>query len=309
MIETDMLIIGAGAAGMTAAMYAKRANLDVILLDQYPDTDQQTENKIKTEDNYHYINFGGVTADELVSRMEEQLKDMEIPCHKGAVRDLFKGDRAFHVSTDSEKYLSKAVVVASGAKSRALMVPGEKEFMDKGISYCAVCDAPAFKGKDVVIVGGGDDAFDAALFMARLASQVTVVHDQAKPMASDNLRSKVEETDTIEIRHNFKVMGFMGNNQLETVLGRDQNTGETINIPAEGAFIHIGYVANSRFLKGTCDLNAYGFVRTNREYETNVKGLYACGDVIEKKYRYFVTAISDGAIAAMNAIKYIDLYF
>ena len=135
------------------------------------------------------------------------------------------------------------------------------------------------------------------------------MHDRSKPDAGEALLSKVKQTKNISIKDNCRVMGFMGGDRLERVIARDQNTGETLSIPVEGAFIHVGFVANSRFLKGTCDLDAYGFVITDRNLETDVKGLFACGDVIAKSYRYLVTAISDGAVAAMNAIKYIDLYF
>jgi len=297
----DIVIIGAGPAGMTCAIYAKRSNKSVLLIDQYAPGGRIRS----TYQVDNYLGFGRVSAEELVSKMINHLHDVEIQEAYGFVNELKKTNDLFEIKTDDEVIYSKSVVVASGTKPKKLNIPNETELLSKGISYCAVCDAMFFQGEDVAMIGGGDSALEEALYLSGICRKVYLIHDLPYFTASKSIVEKLKTKENIIIYNQSKVEKFNGSNQLESIdicINKEAKK----NIPCSGAFIYCGSEANTSFLKDADVCDQDGFINVSPEMQTTVLGLFACGDVIKKDYRFIATAISDGAIAAMSANRYVE---
>ncbi|HOW37318.1 MAG TPA: FAD-dependent oxidoreductase [Candidatus Izemoplasmatales bacterium] len=301
MTHHDLVIVGCGPAGMMAAIYAKRANKDVLILDK--STPGGRIRSTYTVDNY--LGFGRVSAEELVQKMVTHLHDLEIADTYGCVRKIDKTENGFIVRTDEEEYSANAVILATGTNPKTLGVENEPRFVGAGLSYCAVCDGVFFEDKDVVVIGGGDSALEESDYLSGICRSVTILHDLAEFTANHGLVKRVSSRPNVRIFRDTKVLGFLGDESIKGVRTLAKDGSEQI-LPAEGVFVYVGNQPDTGFVSGLCQTDRSGFIRVNSEMQTSVPGLYACGDVTKKDYRLIATAISDGAIAALGAVKYLD---
>lgn len=301
MKQTDVLIVGAGPAGMMSAIYAKRANKSVVLLDKT--TPGGRLHSTYQVDNY--LGFGKVSAQELVQKMVDHLRDLEIEESYGFVKRITRQEEDFVIETETDKFISKTVIIASGTNPKPLNVKNEKELLSKGISYCAVCDGIFFENQDVVVVGGGDSALEESLFLSQLCKSVTIIHDLDELTATKGLVKRVTENPKIKICTKTKVLEFIGDKELSAIKVLTSNE-QVETWPTQGVFIYVGNQSDTSYLKDIMTIDETGYIKVNQFMETQTKGIFACGDVTKKDFRFIVTAISDGAIAALSAVKYID---
>ena len=283
------VIIGAGPAGMNAALYLKRAGIDVTIIEKnIPGGEMLKTNKIE-----NYLGFESIDGGELALKMSKQIKDLGIKIIKDKVLKVIKKEK-FIVEMENEKIEADYVIVATGRTPRKLGLRGEDELTGKGISYCAVCDGAFYRGKNVAVIGGGDAALTEALYLSDLCEKVYVIvrHDLR---ASDILQSRVKDKENIIVIKNVNVSKLDYDDSLSSITLDDGKT-----LPISGMFIAIGGTPQLSFLN---DLNVTmknGYIVTNDKMESSVKGLYAIGDVRYKDYYQIVTAVSDGAVAALS---------
>jgi thioredoxin reductase (NADPH) len=302
MITTELLIIGCGPAGMMAAIYAKRAGKQVRIIEK-ASPGGRVRSTFQVE---NYLGFGRVNAEELVSNMVTHLRELSITDDYGTVNSVVRNDAGFVVQTEAETYEAQAVIVASGTFPKAIGADGETRLLSRGVSYCAVCDGFFYENRPVVVIGGGDSALDESLYMASLASSVVLVHDLDQFTASQATVKKVLDHPKITVRRGFAVVAFEGDDRLEAVRIRNVKDGSEEVLKAEGAFIYVGNRPETGFLNGLGVTDAAGFILANQEMASAEPGLFGAGDVIRKDYRLIATAISDGAIAALGAVKYLE---
>ncbi len=302
MVSTEILIIGAGPAGMMAAIYAKRANREVVLLDK--NTPGGRLHSTYEVDNY--LGFGKVTAQELIEKMVNHLWDLGIAVTQATVASLDPTGSGFLIKTDNETYHARAVIIATGTNPKELGVADEKRFVGKGISYCAVCDGIFHQDEEVLVVGGGDSALEEALYLSQMCRKVTIVHELPKFTAIKGVVDRVLAEPKIECLLATKVTGFCGSAELESVKLTALADGTETQRKVSGVFIYAGNQADCGFIQDFNVVDRQGFINVNQEMATRVSGLFACGDVTKKDYRFIVTAISDGAIAALSAVKFLE---
>lgn len=305
-MEYDVIIIGAGPGGLTAGMYGGRANLRTLILEREAIGGQMALTE-KIED---YPGFSeGINAQELIKRFEEQAKKFgaEIVFEEG--KEIIIDGKYRIVKTHYNEYKGKAIIVATGARHKTLDVPGEKEFRGKGVSYCAICDGPFFKDKDIVVVGGGDTAILEAIYLTKFGKKVYIVHRRNKFRASAKYVERARENKKIEFLLENVIKEIYGEKKVEGVILQNVKTKEERKIPASAVFVFIGFTPNSEILRGIAKIDENGGVLTNEKMETDIPGIYAIGDVRSKSLRQIVTSASDGAIAAMAAYEYIEENF
>ena len=298
----DVLIIGTGPAGITAGIYAKRANLKVAMFEK--DTPGGQLSKYNEIENY--TGAKKVAGYELATMMIDHAYQLDIEVIYDEVTKVEIDGQIKKVVTPSATYETNAVIIASGNVPRRLGVENEDPLAMNGISWCAICDGPLYKGRKLVVVGGGNSAVEEAAYLATLATHVTVVQNlddlTADPKAQDILRSM----PNVDFRYGSVVSKFeMENNTLTGVTIQNKN-GEKETISAEGVFEYVGLIPVTTFVKDLGITNDWGYVIANEKMETKVPGIYAAGDVTVKQIRQVITAASDGAIAAQNALKYIE---
>ena len=302
----DVVVIGAGPAGLTAALYAARSRLKVLLVERLAPGGQ-----IALSDWVeNYPGFPeGINGMELVTRMKEQVDKLEVPIHQGEVRAL-EEDRAMKVVyVDGDWLESRTVVVASGASPKRLGVPGEEKLIGRGVSFCATCDAPFYRGQRVAVVGGGDTAVQEALYLTKFAKKVYLIHRRRKLRAARILQERLFNNDKVEVVWSSVVEEILGEDMVQGLRLRNLETGEKQELKVSGVFLFIGLRPNSAFLKGLVDLDAEGFVITGENLETSVPGIFAAGDVRRKILRQVSTAVGDGATAAHAAERYLERVF
>lgn len=301
-VKTDLVIIGAGPAGMTAAIYAMRAGLSTVVLEKGIVGGQIAQSSIVE----NYPGYVSITGMELSEKLRSHVLAL------GAVIDEFDfiervefSGEVKRVITESKVYEPTAVIFATGAVHKPLLIRNEARFHGKGIHYCALCDAAAYKGKIVGVVGGGSAALEEALYLANIAEKVIVIRRKSSFNAEKAIIAKAEQTPNIEILYNTDLLDAGGENMLEYALVTDVVTREERKIPMSAIFAYIGSVPQTELLRGCIKLDKRGYVVTDEDMKTNLDGIFAAGDVRSKRYRQIVTAVSDGAIAALNAEKYI----
>lgn len=283
------IIIGAGPTGMNAALYLKRAGIDVVLIEkEVPGGEMLKTNKIE-----NYLGFESIDGGELALKMSKQIKDLGIKIIKDRVLNVTKSDK-FIVEMEKEKLEADYVIVATGRTPRKLGLRGEDVLTGKGISYCAVCDGAFYRGKEVAVIGGGDAALTEALYLADLCAKVYVVvrHDLR---ANEVLQSRVKSKENIIVLKNVNVSKLDYDERLSSIILDDGKT-----LPVSGMFIAIGGMPQLNFLDDLDVMMKNGYIVTNDKMESSVKGLYAAGDVRYKDYYQIVTAVSDGAVAALS---------
>jgi len=303
MPEWDVVIIGGGPAGLTAGLYSARAGLKTLLLEKMAAGGQTTI----TSEVENYPGFPkGISGPELGQLMEEQAKNFGAEIKYESVEKLIINGDTKIVKTTEAEYETYAVILAMGAEPRKLGVPGEEEFTGLGVSYCATCDGPFYKGKHIMVVGGGDTAIEEALFLTRFASKVTVVHRRDELRATRILQKRAFENEKIEFIWDSVVEEIKGKNTIEEVIVRNKKTKEKSKVLVNGVFIAIGQKPLTDLVKGQVEMDENGYIITNERMETNLSGVFAVGDLRKKPLRQVVTAVADGAIASVSAYNYIE---
>ncbi len=299
----DIAIIGAGPGGLTAGIYAGRSRLKTLIFERLSPGGQ-----IAVSDQVdNYPGFPeGISGKELTDRMEKQAVRFGAEIVPDEVRKIKKEGNLFELETASSGIVkSKAVIIATGADPVKLPVPEEEKFRGRGISYCATCDAAFFKDKTVAVVGGGDTAIADAIYLTKFAKEVIVVHRRDQLRAVKALQEEAFENPKIKFQWNSVSEHVIGENKVEGLEVKNVKTGEKVLLKVDGIFVAIGTVPNSNIVKGLVELNEKGFIKTNQNRETSVKGLFAVGDVRDTPLRQVVTAAGDGAIAEFSAENYI----
>ncbi len=298
----DVLVIGAGPGGLTAAIYARRAGLKTLVFERATEGGQITLTNI-VED---YPGFSSISGEGLAEKFTEHARELGAKFANEEVVSLEVGD-VKKVKTDlGNEYTAKAVVMATGSNPRKLGVPGEEEFTNRGVSYCAVCDGSFFKGKEVVVVGGGDSAVEEAIYLSKIASKVTIIHRRDKLRAQKIVQDRAFAIGNIEFLWDSVVTEIGGRESVEYVKVKNVKNGEITKFKTDGVFIYVGLVPNSKLVENLADVDEAGFILTDEHMETRTKGLYAVGDVRKTVLRQVVTAAADGAIAGVDLTKYFD---
>jgi thioredoxin reductase (NADPH) len=304
----DVIIIGGGPAGLTAGLYAARATLKVLLIEGTALASQITV----TDLIENYPGFpGGIGGFELVETFKRQAVQFGLETTSADVKSLsakqWSGVKGWEVKTGDGSYSALAVIIATGAQWRKLGVPGEEAYIGKGVSYCATCDGPLYRNRDVVVVGGGDTAVQEAIFLTHFARKVTVVHRRDRLRAVGILQKRAFANEKIAFAWNSEVDEITGGAFVEKVRVRDIKISDKFtDIPAEGIFIFIGLTPNTDLVNGVCELDNQGYIKTDSHMRTSVAGIFACGDCIQKLLRQVVTACGDGATAAHAAQLYME---
>ena len=304
----DVIIIGSGPAGLSAALYASRAKLNVLVL-------EKSKNGGQAAITHMIENYPGAIEDptgpRLTARMAEQAKNFGTEFKQEEVLNVeLEGDEKV-VTCTSGDYTAKAVVIATGASPRKLDIPGVRELESKGISYCATCDGDFFDGLEVFVVGGGNSAVEEALFLPKFARKVTIIHFEEDIHCERITAEKARNHPQIEIRTETVVLEAIGDGILEAIKLKNVATGEEYVVEADeedgtmGLFFFIGYVPQTKLFEGKVELTEGGYVKAGEDTKTNVEGVFVAGDCRQKEIRQVVTAVCDGAVAAITAEKYI----
>jgi thioredoxin reductase (NADPH) len=296
----DLIIIGAGPAGMTASIYAKRANLDVLLMEKSAPGGQM----ISTAEIENYTGAGKVSGVDLAMKMFEHVQSLGVETMFEEVVKVHDLGSVKEVVTPSQTLQTKAVLITAGANPRTLGVKGEDDYAYRGISWCAICDGPLYKDKRVLVVGGGNSAVEESLFLSNIASHITIVQNLDRLTADPKAVSLLMKIPNVDIIFNAKVISFNGDDALKSV---DVETKDGVkSIEVDGVFEYIGLTPVSDFVSHLGITNEAGYIVVNSNMETKVKGIFSAGDVNQKQIRQVVTATSDGAIAVQNIIKYLE---
>ena len=299
--DKDVIIIGGGPAGLTAAQYSARANLNTLLIEEMAPGGQI----LVINDLENYPGFKDpVSGYELSQDMEEQAVKFGAEIINGTVTSLKKGETFFNVETDSGNFTACAVILATGAKHKKLNAPGEEEFSGRGVSYCATCDGPFFKNKKILVIGGGDAACDEATYLSKLTDKVIMIHRRDRFRAQKSLADRVVKNKNIEIRFNTECREIKGSMKVEKVV-LETTDGKVYEEDADAVFIFIGSIPQTKVVPDVPKDEA-GYVITDCNMETGIKGLFAVGDIRTTPFRQIITACGDGAIAAHAAGLYID---
>jgi len=302
--DRDLIIIGAGAAGLTAAQYAARSNRNTLLLEELAPGGQC----LIIDNLENYPGFPDpVPGIELSQKFEEQARNFGAEILTSSVQSVSKRGNLFTVDTDNGPLTTPAVIVATGAKHKKLGIPGEAEFSGRGVSYCATCDGPFFKGKRMLVAGGGDAACDEAMFLAKLTDQVIMVHRRDRFRAQPALAERTLNNPNIEVRWNTEAKVIRGNSRVEEVVLWRNDKEENYTEKVDAVFVFIGSIPQTEIVKDLeVQMDEAGYIVTNQRMETSVPGLYAIGDVRSTPFRQLVVAAGDGAIAAHAASQHID---
>lgn len=308
----DVVVIGAGPAGLAAGLYAGRAKLSTVILEG-----AKIGGQIVT--THHIENYPGApdnsTGPSLIERMEEQARGFGVEIVSETVTEVDFKDKVKKVKTAGGEYEAKSVIIATGATPRPLGVENEREYMGKGISYCATCDAALFEGFNVYVIGGGDTAVEESLFIAKFAKKVTIVHRRDELRAAKSIRDKAFQHEKIDFIWDSVVEEVRGEGIVSEMVLKNVKTGEltTITAPEEdgifGLFVMVGYLPKTDLFKDLIDMDQRGYIAADETLKTNVDGVFVAGDCRTKALRQVVTATNDGAIAAVNAEKYIEANF
>jgi thioredoxin reductase (NADPH) len=300
-----VIIIGSGPAGLTAALYTARANLNPLVIAGYELGGQVSL-------TYEIENYPGfpqaLSGQELVEYMKTQAEKFgaRVELFTAVTEVDFSHGSPFTVKTDQDgEYLADAVIVTVGATARRLNVPGEKELTGHGVSYCATCDGFFFKGKNVVVVGGGDSALEEALFLTRFANRVDVIHRREQLRAGQTLQKRAFANEKIHFIWNSVVEEIQGDEVVTGVRLHNLKTDETSDYPTDGVFIFIGHDPNSDLFKGQLERDEFGYVITDRQMRTNVEGVFAAGEVQDRIFRQVATSVGQGTAAAMSTERWL----
>ncbi len=299
----DIIIIGSGPAGLSAAIYAQRACLDTIVIEKNGISGGQVLNTWEVD---NYPGFPGVTGFELSRQFREHANKLGARVVQDEVVQVELSGNVKKVVCEEETYEARCVILASGAHHRTLEVPGEEELRGAGVSYCATCDGAFFRGRTVAVVGGGDAALEDAIFLARMCEKVYIVHRRDKLRGAKRLQERLQALENIEFVWNSETAAIEGNGQVEALRLRQTKTGEERRLDVDGVFIAVGIAPESELYAGQLELDEQGYIRADESGQTSVPGVFAAGDVRTKALRQILTAASDGANCVASAERYLQ---
>ncbi|GLB47136.1 thioredoxin reductase [Philodulcilactobacillus myokoensis] len=303
MKKYDLIVIGAGPAGMTSALYASRADLSVLLLDRGVYGGQMNN----TSAIENYPGFESILGPDLSKKMYKSATKFDAEYAYGTVQSVDNNGKIKIVHTDNGDFETGAIIIATGSKNKELGVPGEKEYSGRGVSYCAVCDGAFFKNKRVVVVGGGDSAIQESIYLSQLASEVIVIHRRDQLRAQKILQEQAFKNDKIKFVWNSNVKEILGDQMKVTgVKVLNNKTNQEHVIDASGVFIYVGNLPMTEQFKDLSITDEKGWIKANDQMETKIPGIFAAGDVREKQLRQIVTSTGDGGIAGQNAFSYLQ---
>lgn len=297
----DLIIIGGGPAGLTAAIYAGRALLKTLLLEKLvPGGLVATTEKIE-----NYPGFGSVAGMELAKKMEDQARKFGVEIVTEEVNTLAVMEENKIVRTQGNEYQAKAAIIATGTKPKNLNVPGEDKFRGRGVSYCATCDGAFFKDKDVAVIGCGSSGLKEGLFLLRYVKHISFVEFLPHMTAEKILQERIKKESNVAFYLEHMLTSINGEGNISSITIKDRKTGQEKNIEVQGVFIYVGLDPITDFLKGVVELDQYNYIITNEKLETSVPGIFAAGDVRTTNLRQIATAVGDGALTAFMAEEYI----
>ncbi len=300
----DVIVIGAGAAGLTAGIYLSRAKINTLILNEGAVGGQM----VLTHEIANYPGVENISGYGLarIMKMQAQKFGCTIKSNLKITSMNFNDKEKQVIVNNKDVYTSNAVIISTGGKSRMIGAIGEEKFKGKGISYCATCDGDFFQDKEIIVVGGGNSALEEAVSLTKYASKVTVVHQFDHFQALEHYIDEAKNNEKINFVMESKIIEFIGDEKLEAVKIQNQSTQEISEMKIDGVFIFIGYVPNTESLKDIVELNEWQEILVDKEMKTNVSGVYAAGDSVQKKYRQVTTAVADGTIAALSAVDFIN---
>ena len=299
----DTTVIGSGPAGLTAAIYASRGKLATLVILG----SQMGGQLMLTTDVEDFPGFPEIVqGPELILRMKSQAERLGAEFTNGDVTNVDVSKKPFRVSVGSQGFLTKTIIIATGASAKWLGLPSEQRLIGKGVSSCAVCDGPFFRGKKIAVVGGGDAAMKEALFLAKFASEVQVVHRRDSLRAFPVLQERAFNTKNIKFVWNSTVEEVLGKEKVEGIKIKNVKSRKTNSLKLDGVFVAIGHKPNTEFLKGKVDLDKKGYISLKGKSKTSVEGVFAAGDVHDWHYQQAVTAAAAGCMAAMDAEEYLE---
>ena len=296
----DLIIVGAGPAGITAAIYAARKKLNFLVMTKDIGGQAGISADIENYTGYQYI-----AGPDLVKKFKDHMDEFKMEVKEGEeVVGVEKINGTFRVKTDTETYESKTLIIATGAKPRTLNVPGEGKFKNRGVTYCATCDAPLFANMDVAVIGGGNSALDATLQLIKIANRIYLININPSFRGDEVMIEKVEKSDKVITLYNTKTLEILGDKMVTGI--RLEKDGEQKILNVQGVFVEIGYVANSDLVANLVELNKRGEVVVDEHCKTNLPGIFSVGDVSSAPYKQIVVAAGDGAKAALSAYEYLS---
>ena len=298
----DIVIIGSGPAGLTASIYASRASKTVLVIEKEAFGGMITHSP-KVE---NYPGVGTISGLDLADRFVSQAMDLGVNFEFDEIQSVSKNNNMFVLKGEHKEYEALSVIIATGSKHRTLKLENEEKLVGKGISYCAVCDGPFYTGQDVTIIGGGNSAMQEALMLSSYCKSVTMIQNLPTFTGEKALADEIYKTENIKVMFNKVVVGLLGEEKLNSIILLDQVSKQKEVFETNSIFVAIGQEANNEAFKGVCDLDIQGFIVSDEMCGTKTSGIYVAGDCKVKKIRQVVTATSDGSIAALQAIRYLD---
>ncbi|MCS6910873.1 MAG: thioredoxin-disulfide reductase [Anaerolineales bacterium] len=303
MQKETLIIIGSGPAGLTAALYAARANLNPLVI-----AGEQLGGQIAiTSDVENFPGFDNILGPDLVEKMKAQAEKFGARLEYDTVTEVdFIHGRPFKLKTYSQEYEADAVIVATGASAKRLGIPGESELIGKGVSYCATCDGFFFKNKDVIVVGGGDSALQEGLFLTKYASRVRIVHRRNQLRAGEILKARAFANEKIEFVYNTVIDRIEGEGKVQRVKARHLISGKVETWETDGVFIFIGHFPNSQLFQGQLAMDEQGFLIVDKYMQTSVPGVFAAGEIMDPIYKQAISSAGQGCMAAISAERYLE---
>ena len=300
----DAIIIGAGAAGLTAGIYLSRAKVKTLILNEGAVGGQM----VLTHEIANYPGVENISGYELARTMKSQAQKFGCIIKSNVkITSLELNDDVKKITVnDKDVYTANAIIISTGGKSRMIGAISENEFKGKGISYCATCDGDFFQDKEIIVVGGGNSALEEAVSLTKYASKVMIIHQFDHFQALEHYVDEAKKNEKINFIMESKIIEFVGDEKLESVKVQHQSTSEITEMKIDGVFIFIGYVPNTESLEGLIELNKWKEIIVDKDMKTNVTGVFAAGDSIQKRYRQVTTAVADGTIAALSTADYIN---
>lgn len=300
----DVIVIGAGPAGLAAGIYGKRAGYNILVLDTSSISGGQILNTYEVD---NYPGIPGVSGTELADAMKQHCEKLGVEFARGRVTSIVDNGETKELVTKKETFQTKTVIIATGATNRKLGCPGEDEFSGMGVSYCATCDGAFFKDKVVAVVGGGDVALEDAAYLARTCKKVYLIHRRDEFRGAVVLQNQIKSLDNVELVLDSTVESIIGNDSVEKLLIKNKKTNKEKELEVDGVFIAVGTVPNTKTISGLPSLDERGYIVADETCETNIPGVFAAGDVRTKQLRQVITATADGANTITSITNYLNL--